>query len=260
VNCVFSHNRPIPEMKMFYLFLMKNAKALPCVHTVILAIGFLGVLQSTQAQRPRGDMLQTMLGYSVQGGVDVGELLIGELNCIACHQADESIQNRLASKQGPILGADGIHLTPQFIQNLLMNPVSTGQARTMPDILHGYESDEKAAIVDALTHFLIDAQGEMTETPVAADPFRMQAGRRLFHEIGCVACHEPHQDPEALKQPALPSPTSRLPGEFESVLGHSVIMGKLDDKTTVSELARFLKNPLDTRPSGRMPSFKLTDS
>jgi cytochrome c2 len=247
-------------MKMFYLFLMKTAEALPSLRAVFLAVGFLAVLQPAQAQRPYGDMLQTMLGYSIQGGVDVGELLIGELNCIACHQVDESLRKRLASKQGPVLGSDGIHLTPQFIKNLLMNPASTGQARTMPDMLHGYKSDEKAAIVDALTHFLVDAQGEVSETPVAADPFRMQAGRRLFHEIGCVACHEPHQDPEALKQPTLPSPESRLPGEFESALGHSVMMGKLDGKTTVSELARFLKNPLETRPSGRMPSFKLTDS
>lgn len=239
---------------------MKKAKTLPQFRAIILAVGYLSLIQTGYAQNPHGDMLQTMLGYSVQGGVNVGELLIGELNCVACHQANESIEQRLSSKQGPLLGSGGIHLTPQFVQNLLMNPASTGQARTMPDMLHGYENDEKTAIVDALTHFLVDIQGENFETPVAADPFRMQTGRRLFHEIGCIACHEPHQDIEALKQPELPSPDSRVPGEFEAVLGHSVIMGKLDGKTTVNELARFLKNPLETRPSGRMPSFKLTDS
>lgn len=218
------------------------------------------ITQLAHAQNPKGDMLQTMLGYSVSGSVDVGELLIGELNCIGCHKADTEAQQRLASKQGPILGDHGIKLTPQFIRNLLMNPASTGQARTMPDMLHAYENDEKAAIVDALTHYLIDAQGAMSETPVAADPFRMQLGRKLYHEIGCVACHEPHQDLEDLSQPDLPEPESRVPGEFESVLGHSVLMGKLDGKTTVNELARFLKNPLETRPSGRMPDFKLSDS
>ena len=238
---------------------MKMAKSLPSARSILTAIGLL-FFPTVQAQSPHGDMLQTMLGYSVRGGVDVGELLIGELNCIGCHQADEPLQKRLASKQGPVLGAEGIHLTPQYIQELLMHPALNGQARTMPDMLHGYENDEKTAIVDALTHFLIDAQGESTETPVAADPFRMQAGRRLFHEIGCVACHEPHQDAEALKQPALPSPDALFGGDHESALGHSVIMGKLDGKMTVSELARFLKNPLETRPSGKMPSFKLSDS
>ena len=244
---------------MFYLFLMKMAKSLLSARSILTAIGLL-LFPTVQAQSPHGDMLQTMQVYSGRGGVDVGELLIGELNCIGCHQADETLQKRLASKQGPVLGAKGIHLTPQYIQELLMHPALNGQARTMPDMLHGYENDEKTAIVDALTHFLIDAQGEISETPAAADPFRMQAGRRLFHEIGCVACHEPHQDAEALKQPTLPSPDTLFDSEHESVLGHSVIMGKLDGKTTVSELARFLKNPLETRPSGKMPSFKLSDS
>jgi cytochrome c2 len=204
-------------------------------------------------------MLHTMLGFAVGEGVDPGELLLGELNCVACHQATDATIARLSSKQGPILGEGGIRLTPQFVRNLLMNPASTGQVRTMPDLLRDYESDEKAAIVDALTHYLMDAQGEFTETPAAADPFSMQAGRRLFHETGCVACHEPHQDANELEDPSLPPPDSRVPGEFESALGHSVIMGKLDSKTTVSELARFLKNPLETRPSGRMPHFNLSD-
>jgi cytochrome c2 len=254
------HNHPIPKMNISFCFSLMKTRTWGRLHALVLALGMLGSPLASQAQNPQGDMLQTMLGYSVGGGVDAGELLIGELNCTACHQADDSILQRLSSKQGPVLGFKGIQMTPQFIRNLLMHPASTGQARTMPDMLHGYENDEKTAIADALTHFLIDAQGVMSETPVAADPFRMQAGRRLFHEIGCVACHEPHQDPEALLQPELPEPESRLPGDLESTLGHSVLMGKLDSKTTVSELARFLKNPLETRPSGRMPSFQLSDS
>ena len=257
---LFWHSFRIPEMKISYRFLLKQGRVRKHIHALVLASCIWGSSWTAQSQSAHGDMLQTILGYSVSGGVDPGELLVGELNCIACHQTNDTVRQRLASKQGPVLGFKGIHLTPQFIRNLLMYPASTGQARTMPDMLHGYESDEKTAIVDTLTHYLIDAQGTLTETPVAADPFKMQVGRRLFHEIGCVTCHEPHQDPQALLQPNLPEPASRLPGELEAALGHSVLMGKLDSKTTVSELARFLKNPLETRPSGRMPSFKLSDS
>ncbi|MDA7662356.1 hypothetical protein N8609_03220, partial [Verrucomicrobia bacterium] len=120
------------------------AKSLPSARSILTAISLL-LFPTVQAQSPHGDMLQTILGYSDRGGVDVGELLIGELNCIGCHQADEPLQKRLASKQGPVLGAEGIHLTPQYIQELLMHPVLNGQARTMPDMLHGYENDEKTA-------------------------------------------------------------------------------------------------------------------
>ena len=48
--------------------------------------------------------------------------------------------------------------------------------------------------------------------------------------------------------------------EFDQIQKSSVPLGDLAKKTTVAELAAFLRDPLKTRPSGRMPSLKLTEA
>src|SRR2546421_12272973 len=48
--------------------------------------------------------------------VDQGELLLGELNCVACHQAEASVKARLASKQAPLLAQSGLAITPQYLR------------------------------------------------------------------------------------------------------------------------------------------------
>src|SRR5207253_3334779 len=55
-------------------------------------------------------------------GVDSGEILLGELNCVACHQAGEAIKARLASKKPPLLGDVGARATPQYLRAFLSNP------------------------------------------------------------------------------------------------------------------------------------------
>src|SRR5580765_8289426 len=45
-------------------------------------------------------------------GVHAGELLLGELNCAACHQAADPIKMRLMSRQSPRLGEGGLRVTP----------------------------------------------------------------------------------------------------------------------------------------------------
>src|SRR5262245_24466543 len=37
-------------------------------------------------------------------GMDAGEVLLGEYNCVACHQADAAVTTRLASRRSPRLG------------------------------------------------------------------------------------------------------------------------------------------------------------
>src|SRR5436190_5851792 len=68
--------------------------------------------------------------------VDQGELLLAELNCTSCHQADAPVTARLASKQGPVLGAQGIPLTAQYIRKFLSNPDGFKPGTTMPDTVH----------------------------------------------------------------------------------------------------------------------------
>src|SRR5436305_10581380 len=129
--------------------------------------------------------------------VDGGELLLGELNCVACHQADATIKRRLASKQAPVLGQEAI--TPQYLRKFLSNPQSVKPGSTMPDLLHGMEAPDRTSAADALTHFLISAINVSNAPAVAADEFKIQQGRLLYHQVGCVACHAPQEPPSILQ-------------------------------------------------------------
>src|SRR5712672_1793150 len=131
------------------------------------------------------------------GVADRGELLLGELNCAACHQADATIKARLASKQAPVLGQEAI--TPQYLRKFLLDPQSEKSGNTMPDLLHGMEATDRKAAVDALVHFLVSAMNASNAPAVAADEFKIQQGRLLYHQIGCVACHAP-QEPASILQ------------------------------------------------------------
>src|SRR5438105_3231798 len=68
---------------------------------------------------------------------DRGELLLGELNCIACHQTDAATKARLAPKQAPVLSQEAI--TPQYLGKFLLNPQSEKPGSAMPDLLHGMD-------------------------------------------------------------------------------------------------------------------------
>src|SRR4051812_3177151 len=68
-----------------------------------------------------------------------GELLLGELNCAACHKVTNDSQTRLSPK----LGKDGLRLTPQYLRKYLENPLKEKPGTTMPDMLHALDSSEK---------------------------------------------------------------------------------------------------------------------
>src|SRR5580765_2630490 len=114
--------------------------------------------------------------------VDPGELLLGELNCLACHGAETPIQKRLLSKQGPVLGLQGLPVTPQYLRLFLSDPQSAKPGTTMPDLLHGVA--DKPESVDALVHFLVSVNGGGITAPPAADEFKIQQGRMLYHQVG----------------------------------------------------------------------------
>lgn len=191
--------------------------------------------------------------------LDQGELLLGELNCVACHEADAAVKKRLASKQAPLLGAEGVTLTAQFIRRWLANPDAVKPGNTMPDLLHELDQDEQKTAIEALVHFLVSETKATNTAPIAADEFKIQQGRFLYHQIGCVACHAPQEPALAILSKNTLEPGASARASLEALAGDSIPLGDLSRKTDVASLARFLKNPLKMRPSGRMPSLNLTD-
>lgn len=181
-------------------------------------------------------------------GVDRGEVLLGELNCVACHPGTAEFKTRLSSKQPPVLANAGTRLTPQFLKSFLANPQTEKPGTTMPDVLGALDAGKKAEVVDALANYLASLGKPEANGAVSAEPFKMEQGKKLYHTVGCVACHEPFEPatggdsiPVSLKKTSIP-------------LGHPA------HKTTVAELAKFLVDPLSVRPSGRMPAMGLSES
>ena len=192
---------------------------------------------------------------TLPAGVDAGELLLGELNCVACHAAEPAVAARLNSRPSPRLGAAGLVLTPQFLRAWLSSPSAAKPGTPMPDLLHGLPEEERAATIEALVHYLASITPADAGDAVGADSFKMEQGRRLFHQVGCIACHDPLESAAALTEGA--KADAGTPPSPASVAAGSIPLGPLASKLTVPELARFLEDPSRSRPSGRMPSLHL---
>ena len=211
-------------------------------------------------------------------GVSSGELLLGELNCVACHKPSDAVRRRLDSKQPPLLGSVANRVTEAYLRDFLSDPHHVKPGTGMPDLLASLDEPTRARTVDSLVNFL----STLGDTPGRADlpPSQevVDKGRVLYHTVGCIACHAPQEPvsvlggksgqvketvspnegkPEAKVEPeAAPRPPRTAETAPAPVV--SVPLGDLGRKTTRTALAKFLMDPLKVRPSGRMPSQNLT--
>lgn len=180
-----------------------------------------------------------------------GALLFEELNCAACHAPADA--TKLNSRTAPRLDRAGNRITPQYLYRFLSDPHDTKSGTTMPDMLSGLSAVERETTVDQLVHYLRSRTDGADAVSAGADSHRIDVGRRLYHSLGCVACHAPNETAVAIH-------SGGEGGEVPAALREgSVPLGDLAAKTTVAELTRFLSNPHETRPAGRMPSLNLTE-
>ena len=163
-----------------------------------------------------------------------GQLLLGELNCVACHKTNESLTKLIQPKQAPILDKVGQRIKPEWMLKYIANPHDVKPGTTMPDLMAGMDDAQRNDTAIALTNFLVgndvlNARGKGANTG---------AGERLFHESGCVSCHMPRNGKKANAATSIP------------------LVG-IEDKYSRASLEAFLKDPLAVRPSGRMPQMNL---
>ena len=183
---------------------------------------------------------------------------------------------RTAPKQGPRLEGAGRRLQAKWLSRFLSDPVGTQPGTTMPDVLHGIPVEKKTRTVLALTAFLATLRepfpnlASTATRPVAPRFYEKGSrdrGRTLFHQAGCVACHQPDATYKARPQPTseLEKLLAQLDPDELKALGletvarpfPSVPHGRLAAKYTARSLAHFLVQPETARPAGRMPSLKL---
>ena len=202
-----------------------------------------------------------------------GRLLLSELSCTACHSTDVQ---ELQPKGGPNLDGVGNRVRLEWLKKLLDSPQNAKLGTTMPDVLASLPVEQKEKAVDALSSFLLSLRQSYPElkangaTPVPLEFWkhgRVDRGRTLYHQIGCVACHDPDGEYEVVT--IKPSPIDQLLEQLDpdelAEMGltsaarrvRSVPHGDLSAKYTDKSLTFFLLNPGKARPSGRMPDFQL---
>lgn len=177
--------------------------------------------------------------YATAGADQVagGRLLVEELNCTACHQADAALAARQLPRPAPSLENIGARVRPEYLLDFITNPHATKPGTPMPAALAALPPAEREGAARAIVNFL--AAGSRLPEQAGNRKFA-QNGERLFHTIGCTACHAPRNGQKVSTATTIPLPD-------------------LKAKTTIPALAEFLKNPQHFRPAGRMPSLNLNN-
>ena len=205
--------------------------------------------------------------------VVAGRLLLTELSCTACHPATS---DDLKPKLGPRLDGAGNRLEHEWVVRFLAAPHKEKPGTTMPDVLASFPEAGRGAAARALAVFLSSLHEPFPEikgTGARGVPHEFWAhgdaeqGRSLFHQVGCVACHEADEDYETVE--TKPSPLDQLLEQLDDdelkELGlsaatrrvPSVPRGNVAAKYTQQSLTHFLLDPHRTRTGGRMPNLKL---
>ena len=246
---------------------------------IVLSLGFIltahvFLLAPTAAEQP--PFVASFDRFGRHGDIErvtAGRLLLSELSCTACHATS---QQSVIPKRGPRLDGAGRELDKAWVTRFITAPQAVKPGTTMPDVLAGLPENERAETARALTEFLMSQQRNLPEIKAGgASPVPQQFwtlgdplnGQKLFHRIGCVACHHPDASYETVA--TKPTPLDQLldqldPDEIKE-LGLASAMRRVDsvplpdlaDKYSFQSLTHFLIDPHRNRPSGRMPQLKL---
>ena len=172
--------------------------------------------------------------------IENGLLLLGELGCVSCHATGKEQAANLMPKQGPLLDKVGERLRPEWLVDYLKSPHDVKPGTTMPHALAGLSDTERDRTAAAIAHFLA-ATGAFDNDPLTeAAQANAAEGLKIYERAGCAVCHG------SRTKDAVP-----LPDQMPLV--------DLEKKWSPRALDEFLKNPLHSRPSSRMPALSLKD-
>lgn len=161
-----------------------------------------------------------------------GLVLMDEFQCNACHPGNAAA-NLVPSSRAPNLAWIGSNIDPSYIESFIADPHDTKPQSRMPDLMSSMSAQERRSAATELTHYVVSL-GEPTTATLQSEPESVQRGSKLFHEVGCVACHVPR---DRAGDPRFP---------------------EVNNKYSLDALVAYLKDPHAARPSGRMPNMRLT--
>jgi len=169
-----------------------------------------------------------------------GLLLMAELNCMGCHRLSGSGQASLALTAKPRLSLAevGSRLTRESIEAFVHAPATVKPGTAMPAVPASPRETQALAI------YLASLGSPMEPVPEGS----IDQGRRLYHQVGCVACHAPGIDAPVPTAAGVAAPTPTVPS----------VPLLLATQYERAALVQFLVDPLKVRPAGRMPASGLS--
>ncbi|MAG58663.1 MAG: hypothetical protein CMJ83_20430 [Planctomycetes bacterium] len=171
--------------------------------------------------------------------VDAGRLLLGGLSCTACHEPGDAASHVVATT-APDLREVARRADPRWLARFIAAPSTVKPGTTMPDVLAPRHGDVAGEVALDIVHWL----RSLTRRPMqrtVPDLGAALRGEASYHQVGCVACHEP----------------TRVEGD--SPRGSVPLTAFVGEKYGFDGLWRFLRDPTRIRPAGRMPNLSLSD-
>ncbi len=187
-----------------------------------------------EARRPIVPGFERFYADSSTPSADGGDLLISNLACDACHPGSDAA--RLPVQRGPDLSEVAGRLRGDAVLAMIADPHGTKAGTTMPLVWHDLDQPQREQCAEAIASYLLRSGGGMLKDRVVSQATANQ-GRKLYHRVGCVACHRSFDGNDT------PAATT-------------VPLGQLANKYTAASLAKFLRQPHAIRKGLRMPALQ----
>lgn len=174
-----------------------------------------------------------------------GRVLLERKGCVRCHAAEGNAALG-PSFEAPRLDGLAARVDRGWLERWIADPAAMRAHTDMPAL---FAQQPAAAVEIARWLSASSATAESDGGVAASEPFVIERGRKLYHSLGCVACHGAFDAPSTL--------FGEEHADFDDLTPRERF-GDMTGKWRPGALSEFLRDPSKTRPSGRMPSMKLS--
>lgn len=194
----------------------------------VLLAGSVPVAAASQADRAANSSHPVAAPASeLAAGLPGAELLAKQAACIACHEAEGGAADRLSFRTAPELMDIAGRRAPGWVAHYL-----TAEDSPHPQVLWG-NADAQAREARALATFLSGGIAPNFDG-IEVGPAMVAAGKRLYDELGCFACHE---DGFAGRDLTAGWSIAQLGAALEDPSSHASLAGRMPDMQLESDEA-----------------------
>ncbi len=201
-----------------------------------------------------------------------GRYLFEEMACIKCHTAGnaEPLAKGLAERSGPNLSKIAERAYPGWIDAWLKDPKKLRPHTAMAQMFMPNEigDAQRFAVVSYLATLgkpISPAKAPLLNSNDLRQS--LERGAKLYMTVGCATCHGDQLTAPPTKQKKDEEEIEETFDAKSSVYGLGTATGPqayytlnhVGSKTRPEALAKFLQNPLETNPHGRMPKMLLNE-